>query len=179
MSITLHLGVLDVPYAFEPKQEVAKRVRVRVARGDGKDKAPTTSMASPAGMQTTGDVAEILEEQYLVMEYFWVKYGDQIVEEIEKSVANALEAVMVGLPTSPDPFAAAASKAMALFKKFLTGSEMLEILGAGPGTAAGRKGVSHRFKHPYAKGHPPRPPFIDTGLYEASFRVWVEGKWPR
>lgn len=37
-----------------------------------------------------------------------------------------------------------------------------------------RGAVNHRLKHPYAKDNPPRPSFRDTGLYQASFRAWVE-----
>jgi hypothetical protein len=34
-------------------------------------------------------------------------------------------------------------------------------------------GVSHRFKHPYAR-RARRPSFIDTGLYQNSFAAWVD-----
>jgi hypothetical protein len=41
-------------------------------------------------------------------------------------------------------------------------------------TLAARRGVSHLLPHPYSKNNPPRPSFIDTGLYRKSFRAWVE-----
>lgn len=178
MVLVVHLGVVDVPYGFEPKENNPKPVRPRIAKGKGKDKAPRTG-AGNGSQKTTGDVAEILEDQYLVMEWFWEKYGDRIVVLMEDDLAKTAQDMMDGFPVSTEPFAEAMAEAERLFREFLTSSEMEEILGAGPGTAAARKGVNHRLRHPYAKGNPPRPPFIDTGLYQASFRAWVEGRWSR
>ena len=178
MSVVLHLGVVDVPYAHLVPQ-TTKRVSHRVARGNGKDKAPTTKVNGPSGSETTGDVAEILEDQYTVMECFWTKHGDEIKALMEDDMVASLQAMMDGNPVGDVPFAEAMSRAERLFADFLNTSEMLEVLGSGPGTGAARRGVNHRFKHPYAKGNPSRPPFIDTGLYQASFRAWVEGKWSR
>ena len=107
----LHLGVLDVPY----KQ--------------GSNSSP----------ETTGDVAEILENRYHPIEIFYEEHAN-----IETR-----------------------------FRHFLSQKEMDSLGVPGVPTKAALAGVSHRFKHPYAK-RAPRPSFIDTGLYEASFRAWVE-----
>ena len=55
------------------------------------------------------------------------------------------------------------------FKEFLRNEEH-----GIPRTLAGQRGVAHLLARPYARGNPPRPSFIDTGLYMDSFRVWVE-----
>lgn len=178
MALVLHLGVVDIPYSAE-RREVeagAKRVKRYLAKGNGKDKAPPTSGENNSDM-TTGDVAEILEDKYSVMEYFWEKHGVEVVRAMEEEMAVALQSMLDGFPLPPEPFAEAMGKAQIMFQEFLNTSEMNELLGNGPGTGAARKGVNHRLKHPYAKGNPPRPPFIDTGLFQASFRAWVEGKW--
>jgi hypothetical protein len=41
-------------------------------------------------------------------------------------------------------------------------------------TKAALKGINHRLRHPYRKSNPRRPSFVDTGLYVASFRAWME-----
>lgn len=126
-------------------------------------------------MITTGEVAEILEAEYGIMQFFWNRYGPQIVGSYEESLERHLEAVAAGLPTPPDPLAATLQKAESLFRDMI---DRRELDGQVPGVAteAARKGVNHRLKHPYAKGNPERPSFRDTGLYQSSFRAWIEGQ---
>jgi hypothetical protein len=73
---------------------------------------------------------------------------------------------------SPEPFASSKSQKIDdTFHKFLDSKEM-ETLGIpGVPTAAALKGVSHRLK---LKKGAPRPSFIDTGMYQAHFKSWVE-----
>lgn len=172
MTTVLTFGVIDVPYSVRVPEQ-ARRVRVRTVRGDGKDKAPRSSSAAPSGGETTGDVAEILEAQYSVMEYFFTVHETQIMEALEDGMGLTMEALSLGHPVPEDPFAEAMGKIEQMFREYLDRSEVLGLLGSGPGTAAGRAGVNHRLKHPYAKGNPSRPPFINTGLFQSSFKAWV------
>ena len=142
MTLTIHLGVLDIPYA--------------------------------EGAKTTGDVADILEEKYHVMEHFWEMHQGKIVDALTDSVKGALESMMMGGPRDSDPNAAGASEVERMFRDFLSNKEMDSLGYPGIPTAASLAGVSHRFKRPY-KRRPPRPSFIDTGQYEASMKVWVDG----
>lgn len=121
---------------------------------------------------TTGDVAEILEAKYHVMEHFYEAHKEDIARNLEESLSDAIEAVMMGAP-SQNPFLAGASEIETRFRHFLSQREMDSLGYPGIPTKAAQKGVSHRFKHPYAK-RAPRPSFIDTGLYEQSFRAWLE-----
>ena len=141
----LHLGVIDVPYK------------------NGSNSDP----------KTTGDVATILEAKYHVMEHFWEAKKPEIAASLEQSMGDAIEALMMGATAAADPFTAAASDIEAKFKHFLSQRELDSLGYPGIPTKAAQNGVSHRFKHPYAK-RAPRPSFIDTGTYEASFKVWVE-----
>ncbi|NDU92421.1 MAG: hypothetical protein G3I10_07405 [Ferrovum sp.] len=58
------------------------------------------------------------------------------------------------------------------FRDFLDAGEATQV--SKQMVASAEAGVSHRKKTPYAKDNPARPAFIDTGLYQASFRAWVD-----
>lgn len=134
---------------------------------------PADSKAA-SGSQTTGDVAEWLENKYHIMEIFATVHSNDIAKELENSVAGALESLMMGAPPRDDAFASAASKIKTGFQTFLLSGEMEHLGYPGVPTGAALKGIDHRLKHPYAKSNSRRVSFSDTGLYETSSRVWVE-----
>lgn len=149
----LHLGVTDIPYAQAPRALRAKRV---------------------SGTQTTGDVAQWIENKYGLMQAFYDANADFVSDRVADSVAGAVESMMMGAPFSIDPFGSATSKIEERFKDFLTNREA-EALGiSGVPTMAALRGVNHRLKRPYDRSNPRRPSFIDTALYQASFKAWVE-----
>jgi len=126
---------------------------------------------------TTGDVAEILEARYGVMQAFVNAHRADIANDLAEGVAGALETVLAGGPMSnTDPFAAGLAKVEQRFKDFLSSGE-IEAWGVpGVPTEASIKRRSARFKA--GKSDRPRPSFIDTGLYEASFKAWIDsGAW--
>lgn len=141
---TLHLGVNDVPYPHNSK---------------GK---------------TTGDVAEILEAKYHLMATFAQIFDRQIRAAATKSIQGAVSTmIMRGTgSTKRHPLAGATSEIEHLFKQAIS-QQAFDGKISGVPTAAALRGVSHRFKHPYAK-RPARPSFRDTGLYQSSFRAWVD-----
>lgn len=166
---TLHLGVIDIPYATNVPE--AQRRSVVRRRPDGSIESFT---AAPSGGETTGDVAAFLEEEYHVMEVFYEDVGsDAIAKALEVSARDALENMMMGSPADISLTKAAEDEIAAAFKLFLVQQEMDGVVGGVP-TKAALAGVNHRLKHPYAKGNPERPSFIDTGTYENSFRAWVD-----
>lgn len=152
----LHLGVADVPYAQAPG------AAHRYTRAHSKGSAVTT-----------GDVAEWLEDKYHPMEVFAQQHMDDLAKDLEGSLQGALEDLLMGAPAGADAFGSATSKVEERFKEFLSLKEMDALGYPGVPTQASLRGVSHRFKHPYAR-RPPRPSFIDTGLYQSSFKAWVE-----
>lgn len=105
------------------------------------------------------------------MEIFYELNADQISKNLEESLAGVMENVLMGAPMPDDVFASATSKVEDSFKKFLSQKEMEKLGYRGVPTKAALMGVSHRFKK---KRGAPRPSFIDTGLYQSSFRSWIE-----
>jgi hypothetical protein len=169
MSLILSLGVIEIPYANEPKEQ---RKVVRTVRGV-KARAKAKSAPKPAvdAGKTTGDVATILEAKYHIMENFAHRYNGEIVKAAETALVGQLENLIAGVPTNGVHYGEAESAIEDSFRKFLDNRE----LDGTPGvpTLAALRGVSHRFKHPYAK-RPERPSFIDTGLMQAAFVAQIK-----
>lgn len=165
----LHFGVIEQAYVHEPVAGAARKGkkwrRSDIIGGEG---------------ATTGDVAEILEARYHIMEVFFEVHRDKIVEEVEKAYAGAMNSIANGQTNAGlNPLAGAAEEIQIMFSDFLSQKEMDNLSVNGyfgkyqVPTRAAQRGVSHRFAHPYAR-RPPRPSFIDTGTYQNSFRVWSD-----
>lgn len=147
---TLHLGVIDIPYS----------------------QAPNPRQRRPRSNVTTGDVAGWLEDRYHVMELFFEEHASDVVAPaLEKSVAGAITSLMSGAPVTIDPFGSATSKIEDAFKQFLSTGEAERLGIPGVPTQAALRGVNHRMARPYAR-RASRPSFIDTGLYQSTFKAW-------
>jgi hypothetical protein len=165
-KLTLHLGVIDLPYsAYEKSQKVPKAKK-------GKGNKPVKG--SSGATKTTGDVAEILEEKYGILDTFAYARLPDIAKAIEESIAGALEDLLMGAPASGNPFKGAESSISTMMKQFIS-SQQIEHMGIeGVPTQAALNGVSHRLKHPYAKGNSRRPSFMDTHLMVNSYVAWID-----
>ncbi|WP_241171136.1 hypothetical protein [Burkholderia gladioli] len=141
---TLYLGVVDVAYT-------------------AKDAKPGT---------TTGDVATFIEDEYHVMRVFLEMYEEQIGELLANEVAGEIESLAQGKPVGKLSLDLSTGRIGELFRDFLDAREWKQA--SGQAIAAAEDGVNHRKKKPYASSNPARAEFIDTGLYQASFRAWVE-----
>jgi hypothetical protein len=166
--IVLHLGVIDIPYSATPAE---KRGATKVRKGKRPHNAPGSNMGPG---KSTGDVAEILEDRYHVMEHFFEVHGQGISDALTEGLQDSLESRLSGAPPSSNPFASGEDAIRTMFNVFIDSQEMDGLGYPGIPTKASLKGVSHRLKHPYAKSNQPRPSFRDTGLYEQSFRSWVD-----
>ena len=152
----LNFGVVDQLYA-QPAP----------ARKKGKD----TGKTAKATATSTGDVAGWLESEYHIMEIFFEVHKVEITQLLEKALKGAMKNVLAGGPARPIPYSSATPAIEKMFKQFLSNQEMDGLGYPGVPTLASLEGVSHRF----AKKHgPERPSFIDTGLYQASFRAWFD-----
>lgn len=145
---TLHLGVVDVSYQ------------------------------TGRNAMSTGDVAEILEGRYGIMQAFWNRHGKDYIDDLVMGSVQAMEASITGQPARSDP-RTVLGKMRHGFQQFISSKEAESaVRDVGPmrfpvPTKAALRGVNHRLKHPYSKRNSRRPSFRDTGLYMASFRAWI------
>jgi len=161
----LHLGVIDQFYG-----------------------TPSTIKGAPAPV-STGDVAVILENKYGIMRAFASLNSFFIVNEMEKSLAKAVRQAAVTGHVTTEPFAVAMTKIESKFKDFLSLSTIETMGWTAPSglpipTLAALKGISSRTKAGRYKNNRKgkagqnlkarRPSFIDTGLYQSSFKAWYE-----
>lgn len=176
--VKLSFGVYDIPYSHQREEIKEKKKNLRSKKGRKQE-----ALNAGAGGITTGDVAEFLEREYHVFETFHEMHETENVADIEACLEAALENAIVGGPVTADVFAKAGTDIGARFKQFLSNSEIESYPGAEaagiPTIASGktpyrRGGINHRLKHPYSHKNPPRPSFIDTGLYQASSVVEVK-----
>ena len=123
------------------------------------------------GDKTTGDVAEILEGKYHIMQVFYEQHKEDISADLEKSLSGSLENMMSGAPPPNKPFGTAEAAIEDRFRRFLSEAEMDKLGYPGVPTEAALRGVNHRMK--INKGSP-RPSFIDTSLYESSMVCWID-----
>lgn len=123
--------------------------------------------------QTTADVAHALEERYGVMGAFWRVHGQEVADDMAAGVQGAIDALFQS-KRAVNPFGNAMSRTESRFKTFISSREAERVGIPGTPTKAALAGVSHRLRHPYAKSNKRRPSFRDTGLYEASFKAWVD-----
>ena len=159
---TLHLGVADIGYQDAPKP-------YRKAKKAGKQgKAQRAS--SPTHV-STGDVAEWLEKKYGVMQHFFDAHKTDIAKDLENSLGGALETLLMGGNPGTQVFNPATSKIEERFKVFLSSQEAERVGIVGAPTGAALRGVNHRMKSGYGAR---RPSFIDTGLYQATMKSWVD-----
>lgn len=161
---TLHLGVVDIPYVRE-RETVPQRAK-RIKKG-----RKTRSVDREPDQITTGDVAEILEAKYGVMDAFWTRHGQEAVDALTEAIVGQTENLLAGGPVSGSPYAEAESAIEDMFKQFLTQGEIEQMGIEGVPTQAAVRDVNHRLKKGRGKR---RPSFVDTGLYQASFAAEVD-----
>ncbi len=124
---------------------------------------------------TTGEVAQFLEDTYHPIETFYGLRQQKIADDIANGLSGALETMLMGGPSTSIEKAAeqALGGTEADFRQFLSTGEMERMGIPGVPTQAALKGVNHRLKHPYSEKNRRRPSFVDTGLYQSSFRAWI------
>jgi hypothetical protein len=147
MPLTLNLGVLDVAYS-----------------GD-------------KGANTTGDVASILEAKYHILEIFFESRRQKIADLLADGMATQIDDLVSGKRPNRDPSMDAMEEIEAEFRAFLDADEISKLMPITQQITAAQMGHSKRFKDRYnTKGkRDARPAFVDTGLFQASFRSWVTG----
>lgn len=123
--------------------------------------------------KTTLQVAKELEDKYGIVEtfadmnhdYFTGLFEDIFLDQFEEVVA-------MKKPSKTGITNKQTDKIEAKFRESLSKQKYDGVIPGVP-TLASLRGVSHLRQHPYAKSAP-RPSFIDTGMYQRSFRAWIE-----
>ena len=150
----------------------------------------TAYVGGNGDQETTGDVAEILEKEYGVMEVFFEAKKEKVLSFVNDILVHQIEALTQGAPPPPGG-KIFVPEIESLFRDFVTTREIESITGQ---TEAARLGISHRFKNAQNKTVSPqdvvagkggavksvavasrgsRPSFVDTGLYVASMKAWL------
>jgi hypothetical protein len=137
------------------------------------------------GSTTTGDVAGYLEAEYHVMRTFLELYEEQIGEFLADAMVGEIESLAQGKPAvifGKDVSTHLGDRVMSgtsvngkieeAFRDYLDAREWQGT--SGQKVDAADAGVNHRKKRPYASSNKARSAFVDTGLYQASFRAWLE-----
>jgi len=145
----------------------------RSRRPKGKANKPKKTKKGTERGISTGDVAEILEKRYKIMNTFAAINKDLIERELVKSAEMELFALMNGKPVGDEAhaFDNACEVIAEDFRQFLNNSEAEHLGIPGVPTQAALDGVNHRLK--IMKGAR-RPSFIDTGQYQNAAKVWTE-----
>jgi hypothetical protein len=149
----LRLDFEDVPYLGQ-LAATRKRVLSRPQRVYGQGK-------------TTRQVAHELEARYKIVEKF-VEVEKSLIDSIvKKALLKAhKDGEQVSIPQND------LNRIEARFRQNLAKRKYDGLISGVP-TVAAQRGVSHKYIHPFAR-RASRPSFIDTGLYQRSFRAWVE-----
>lgn len=168
--IVLHMGFINTPYTKEAKARPATAAKMegRRARKRGFSKTMTAEK-----------VANILEAKYNIIEMFQQINDTEISHLLKEGFAEVAEQML----NKPKASTSASLKNMMrpytheiqnLFRKFLDDEEMAGMVPGVP-TKAALSGVRHGRGSKTRRGYQ-RPSFIDTGIYRASFRAWVDTK---
>lgn len=118
---------------------------------------------------TTFEVAEILEEKYLLFSNFWELHKGDIVPEVGEALAYSLiNHIQHGAPLTSGELL---GDTMRTFNIFLENEEMAGLAVDGVPTLAALDGRNSRLKQKYGER---RPSFIDGGLFKSSFVAWID-----
>lgn len=161
----LLLGFEDSPYSARYSRQSPLTATMK---GKGRKRLSPAQQAYGQG-KTVGQVATELENKYGIVETFYNLEESFIADNIEKAFADSTAAGMMGGSWDPtwDP-----SKLDGMFRRALS-SRRFDGLIRGVPTKASIRGVTHLRRDPYAQ-RASRPSFIDTSLYQRSFRAWME-----
>ena len=161
----LQLGFESIPYSLRYTQYSPLTPTIKKRR-------PVMSRPQQEyGMgKTVGMVAEELEKKYGIVEAFYGMEQDFVVDNFETAMSNSMAQGMMGgswdYTWDPTPLEGK-------FRRALSGRKFDGVLRGVP-TRAAQMGVSHLRADVYRKGAAARPSFIDTGLYQRSFKAWME-----
>lgn len=159
-SIVLHMGFINTPYSKKAKIAPMTFAKAHEAKRQ-------RAVSGRLGAQS---VAGILEAKYNVVEVFTQVHG----EDIQEILTDAFRDTIIKTFSEKKKFASErmvqfmkpkTAEIEKLFRSYLDREESgADVAAANKGNRSGRKAKT------------PRQPFIDTGIYRASFRCWADIK---
>jgi hypothetical protein len=159
-AIVLHMGFVNTPYT---KKAMAAPVAFAKAQEKKRHRSFSSTMSAT-------QVAGILEAKYKVVETFTAVHDGDIREILSETFRDAIiktfsERKKFASDRMVQYMKPKTDQIQKLFRVFLDNEETgAAVAAATKGNRTGRKSKS------------PRPPFIDTGIYRASFRCWADIK---
>ena len=119
------------------------------------------------GQQNTGEVAEILEAKFGVMQKFADQNIDEIAVMIENGLAGSLESILAGAPPEFNVFGQAMADIESRFQDYIDREEHgIQTKSKQSPKSGARK------KRQYRKASD-KVTFVDSGLYRGNFKAWV------
>jgi hypothetical protein len=169
-NISLHMGFINTPYTAETISRPITSAKAESKRKRRRGFSKT---------MTAEDVAKILEGKYGIVETFQRIYEDDITriihegfgEIVTNMISEGKASTTAKLKNLMKPNT---NQIERMFRSFLDAEEM-NGMAAGVPTQAAMRGVRHGRGSKTLRGQP-RPSFIDTGIYRASFRCWTDTK---
>lgn len=148
-------------------------------------KLGVVEVTEPNGITSYG-LGKILEEKYTLFSSYVEMHQKDIEHELSEALAGAFETFVATGHVAKNPFDAAGQELTLGLKKFIYQEELAGKV-AGVPTQAALEGISTRTmsgktptkvrkgqKFKRVKTGVRRPSFIDTGIFEASTKVWIE-----
>jgi hypothetical protein len=161
----INLGFEDIPYASRYSAQSPLPASVKKRR----PRRPFPSQQGYGAGKTTAQVATELEARYKIVETFYGLEEDNIAQDFEKSLGTSLESGMNGKSWDVNHDT---SKLENKFRRNLSSRKYDGVIRGVP-TKTSLRGVSHLRQNPYTL-RASRPSFIDTSLYQRSFKAWLE-----
>jgi hypothetical protein len=167
-TIKIHMGFVNTPYNKESMARPATAAKQEAARQRKRNFSKT---------MTAEKVSNILEGKYGIVDTFAAihehdiraLFHDQFREVATKIIEERGGQTYSSIKRLMNP---ATKEVEKLFKSFLDNEEMNGMVSGVP-TQAAMRGVRHGRGSKTRRGIQ-RPSFIDTGIYRASFRCWVD-----
>jgi hypothetical protein len=166
-NIVLHMGFVNTPYTKQTIMRPATSAKLEAKRQHRRGFSKT---------MTADRVARILEGKYNIVEVFQEIHKEDIHNIINEGIGD----VAFSMLSENRPFTFSKMKNLMksntkqielMFRQFLNFEEMNGMIPGVP-TKAALKGVRHGRGRVTRRGIP-RPSFVDTGIYRASFRCWA------
>lgn len=161
-------------HAYTARYSLSSPLTATVKKRGGRRLSPVQQAYGQG--KSVGQVALELERKYKIVEtFYYIEEDNLIIPMLAEGYRDALEMEMKTQGTT-GTFkilrTGDSNKLETRFRRNLSGRRYDGIIPNVP-TRTAQRGISHLRRNP-AASQGSRPSFIDTGLYQRSFKVWEE-----